>query len=207
MIEFGIAADQNHQPLDIVAELAHIARPIVRLQHRHGVLADAARRQAGSHRDGLHEIAHELGHVLAPLGQARHSDRHHVEAMKQILAQATRRHLLLKVVAGGGDHAHIDMHLGSAAEPLETLLDQHAQDLGLGLERHVGDFVDIERAVMRFLQRADLARTRARPLLGAEQLKLHAVGHHGGGIQHHERTFGAGRLGVHHPGGKLLAAA
>src|ERR1700693_5127699 len=48
----------------LLRKLAHCARPVVRLQHRHGVLADAASRQAGGHRDGLHEIAHELGHVL-----------------------------------------------------------------------------------------------------------------------------------------------
>ena len=59
------------------------------------------------------------------------------------------------------------------------------------LERHVGDLVDIERAVMRFFQRADLARAGARALLGAEQLELHAVRHHGGGVEHHERPVGA----------------
>ena len=38
----GIAAGQDHQPLDVVAQLAHVARPVVRLQHRHRVLADRA---------------------------------------------------------------------------------------------------------------------------------------------------------------------
>ena len=60
---------------------------------------------------------------------------------------------------------------------------------------------------MRFLQCAHLARTRSDSLLRAEQLELHAVRHHGGGVQHHERTFGARRFRVHDARGELLAAA
>ena len=32
-----IAAGEDHQPLDVVAQLADVARPVVGLQHRHGV--------------------------------------------------------------------------------------------------------------------------------------------------------------------------
>ena len=42
-----LAARQDHQPLDVVAQLAHIAGPVMRLQHRHRVVADLALRQAG----------------------------------------------------------------------------------------------------------------------------------------------------------------
>ena len=35
------------QALDVVAQLADVARPIMRLQHGHGVVADAARLYAG----------------------------------------------------------------------------------------------------------------------------------------------------------------
>ncbi len=37
------AAGQDHQPLDVVAKLADVARPDMRLQHGHGVLADLRR--------------------------------------------------------------------------------------------------------------------------------------------------------------------
>ena len=49
-----------------------------------------------------------------------------------------------------------------AADALEILVDQHAQDLGLGLERHVGDFVEIERAAVRLFERPDATRTLGR---------------------------------------------
>jgi hypothetical protein len=42
----GVAAGEDHQPLDVVSELAHVAGPVMRLQHSDGVLADAARSKA-----------------------------------------------------------------------------------------------------------------------------------------------------------------
>ncbi len=75
----------------------------------------------------------------------------------------------------------------AAADALELLLDEHAQDLALRLQRHVGDLVDVERAAVRLLERADLARA-AGAVLGAEQLLLDAVGRHGRGVEHDERA-------------------
>ena len=37
-----LAAGEDQQALDVVAKLAHVARPIVSLQHRDGILADRA---------------------------------------------------------------------------------------------------------------------------------------------------------------------
>jgi len=49
------------------------------------------------------------------------------------------------------------------------------QDLVLGVARHVGDFVDEQRAAVRLLQRTHFALLRAVALLDAEQLDLHAL--------------------------------
>ena len=99
-----------------------------------------------------------IGDVVAPLGEARHAQRHDVQAVIEVLAEAAFRDLALEVAAGGGDDAHVDRHLLRAAEAQELLLDQHAQHLALRLERHVGDLVDVERAAVRLFERADLAR-------------------------------------------------
>ena len=81
--------------------------------------------------------------------------------------------------------------LGRAADPLERLIDQHAQDLVLGLARHVGDLVDEQRAAVGLLQRADLALLGAVGLFDAEQLDLHALGRDRGGVDDDKRPFGA----------------
>ncbi len=63
-----------------------------------------------------------------------------------------------QVAGGRGDHAHVDLHVGVAADPPEALLDQHAQDAALGLARHVGDLVEEEGAAVGLFEDADLAR-------------------------------------------------
>ena len=190
----------------LLLQLAHVAGPVVRLQHGDRVLADAARREARGLRELAHEVLDEIGDVLAPLGETRHAQRHHVQAVIEILAEAPLAHVALEVAAGRGDDAHVDGDLLGAAEAQELLLDEHAQHLALRLERHVGDLVDVERAAVRFLERADLARA-ARAVLGAEQLLLDPVGRHGGGVEHDEGAVRAMRLLVQKARGELLAGA
>ena len=83
----GIAKREDHQALDVVAQLADVPGPVVRLQHRHGVDADLARRHAHAVRGEFEEILDELWNVLAPLSKRRHPDRHHRQAVEQVLAE------------------------------------------------------------------------------------------------------------------------
>jgi hypothetical protein len=81
------ARGQDQQPLDRVAQLAHVARPV---ELRSRCIASSsipwngspscARARPGS--------AHEQRDVLAPLAQRRHAQRHHVEPVVQVLAEA-----------------------------------------------------------------------------------------------------------------------
>ena len=91
--------------------------------------------------------------------------------------------------------------------PLEALLDQDAQDLGSG-SRAACRRPRPCRACRRGPPRARRpCADPARPLLGAEQLELHAFGRHGGGVDARRTDLGARRLGVDHPCRELLAAA
>ena len=155
----------------------------------------------------VHEIFDQLGNVLAPLGERRHADRHHREPVIEILAEFAGGDIGFDVAAGRRDDAHVDRDLGAAADALEGLVDQHAQNLVLRLARHVGDLVDEQRAAMRLLERADLAALRAVAGLDAEQLDLHVLRRDGGGVDDDERSVGARRERVNGAGGELLAAA
>ena len=79
---------QDEQALDDIAQLAHVARPVMSLQRRQRVLADQARRQAGGIGDTAQQVVGELRNVLAPLAERRHAQRDHVEAMEELLAEA-----------------------------------------------------------------------------------------------------------------------
>ncbi len=75
--------------------------------------------------------------------------------MEQILAQSPVGDERRQIARTRRNDAHVDMDAGRAADALEILIDENAQDLALRFARHVGDFVEIERAAMGLLQRAD----------------------------------------------------
>jgi hypothetical protein len=96
---------QDQQPLDDVAQLAHVARPVVALQRGERVLADHPCRQAGGIGDAAQQVVGEFRNVLAALAERRHAQRHDVKAVVQLLAEATGGALLGQRVRRRGEHA------------------------------------------------------------------------------------------------------
>ncbi len=64
-----IVAREDEQTLHDVAELADIARPVMRLKHRHCIVADLAHRQTGSRGEMLHEVRDKKRDVVATFCQ------------------------------------------------------------------------------------------------------------------------------------------
>ena len=111
-----------------------------------------------------------------------------------------------KIARGRGNHPHIDMDAGGPVHTRKILVDQHAQDFRLGVARHVGHFVDIERAAMRLLERAGFARTPV-PRLDPKKLGLHGLGGDGRRIDDHKRARRARGSLMDRAGRKFLADA
>ena len=122
------------------------------------------------------EMADQLGNVLAPLAQRREAHRHDVEPVEQILAEAPGGDLLRQVARGRRKHPHVDLDRPLAADPVIALVGQHAQDLALGGQRHVGDLVEEQGAAMRLLEQARAAPTPSAS--DAEQFLLDPLGAH-----------------------------
>src|SRR6185312_14229479 len=134
------AARQDHDPLDVVAQLPDVSGPDMGLQDRHGILPDLALRQAGRGRDLVHEIVYQFGDVLATFREWRYPDRHHRQPVIEILAETSLGDLLFQIARGRRDDADVDIDLAGTAGTLEGLVDQDPQDLVLGLARHIADF-------------------------------------------------------------------
>jgi hypothetical protein len=179
----------------------------VGLQHRHRIGADPPLGQAGRQGNLVHEVVDEGGHILAPFGERRHPNRHHRKPVVEVFPEAAGRDLLLEIARGRGDDAHIDLDLLGAADALEGLVDEDAQDLVLRLPRHVGDLIDEQRAEMGLLEGPDLALLAAVRLLDAEQFDLHPFRRDGSRVDDDERRGRA--VGQHMDGarGQLLAGA
>ncbi len=94
-----------------------------------------------------------------------------------------------QVLVGRRQHARVDADARRAADGLHHLLLQHAQDLGLGLQAHVADFVEEDRAAVRQLELAAAVGHRAgeRAAHVTEQLALDQLLGNRGAIDLDER--------------------
>ena len=147
--------------------------------------------------------------VLAALAQRRQPDRHDVEAVEQVLAEQPLRDQLAQVAVGRGDDPEVRLDRRAAADRHELARLQHAQQAGLGLERHVADLVEEQRAALGLLEAADLARVRAgeRAALVAEQLALDQLARDRRHVDGDERAAAALAVVVHRARDELLAGA
>ena len=108
------------------------------------------------------EVAHDERDVLLALAQRRHVDRHHREAEVEILAELALLHLALQVLLGRRDDADVDLDGAVAADAPDLALLEHAQELGLQVERQLAELVEEDGAAVRQLERALPRRGRRR---------------------------------------------
>ena len=87
--------------------------------------------------------------VDLPLAQRRQADRERVDAVVEVFAEPAVADELLERAVGRRNQPEVDRDRLVAAEALEAALLEDAQQLGLGDQRHVADFVEEQRAVVR----------------------------------------------------------
>ncbi len=138
-------------------------------------------------------MAGELGNVLGSLPQRRHGNRKHVQAIEQVLAEASRLHVGDQVAVGGRDDAHVDFHGLAPADRLDFALLQRAQQLDLRGERQFADLVEEQRAAVGLDELAGVLVGGAGEgaLLVAEQDRLDQILRHGAAIDGDERLGAA----------------
>jgi hypothetical protein len=85
----------------------------------------------------------------------------HVEAVKRSSRKRPAFDFLLQVAVGGGEDAGVDADFGVGADALEAAVLRDAQQLGLELRRHLGDFIEENRAAVGHLESADALGDRA----------------------------------------------
>ena len=95
------------------------------------------------------------------LAQRRQHQRENIDAMKQILPELLFANKCLQIAMRRHHHAHVHRDRFVAADALDLAFFQHAQQLGLHVQRHVADLVEKNRAVIRLLEFSDVpARAR-----------------------------------------------
>ena len=90
--------------------------------------------------------------VLAPLAQRRRLRSGTRSDGNRGPRETGRAAPPAEVAVGRGDHADVDRAGALLADALELALLQHAQQLGLQLERHLADLVEKQRAAVGQLE-------------------------------------------------------
>src|SRR5581483_2484123 len=105
--------------LEHVAQLADVARPVVRHEGLQRLLVDLA---LAVGIDALEERLHQERQILLALAQRRHADRHHRETEVEIFAELALLHLFGQLLLGGGDDADVDLDGAVAADAADLAL-------------------------------------------------------------------------------------
>jgi hypothetical protein len=190
---------QRAGALQHVAQLAHVAGPVVARQQRDGGGVDFAHRRSGAGGQFLEQVLRQLVQIRQALAQRRQPDRKHAQAAVQIRSETPMGDQLLEVDGAGGDQPQVDLDEAVRSQRLDLLVLQHAQQLRLQRQRQIADFVQEQRpAVGQFELAVACVSIGAGERAGRDPEKLgleQRIGHRGQGNAD-ERTVGARRGGV-----------
>src|SRR5579862_222616 len=84
--------------------------------------------------------------ILRPLPQWRHAELELAKTMEQVLTKTPRRNSGIEILIGCGHNADIYFDFAMAAQPVERMPIEHAQQLYLGLNLQFSDFIEKKRA-------------------------------------------------------------
>lgn len=139
----------------------------------HGGRQDRDRQAVGTSQP-LEEALRQQLEVAAPFTQRRQRQRHHVQAVEEVLPELAPPDRRPEVGMRGRDDPHVDAMglLAAHAPDLATL--EGPEELRLKLHGHGRDLIEEQGATVRQLEEAGLGGNGAGkgPLLMAEQLAL-----------------------------------
>src|SRR5688572_1901620 len=127
--------------------------------------------------------------VFTAITQRWQANRKYVQAVKEIRTERSRSAHAVQIAVGGHDQANVGLFRAIAAQPLVLPLLQHAQQLGLHLERQLANLVQEDRASFGLLEApgASSDRPGEGALLVPEQLALQERARNGAAVHLHER--------------------
>ena len=202
-------AASEHDPLDGVAKLPHIAGPRKTLTQLHclGRQFLAAALMFGCKM--IEKSVDEQRNVLGAFAQGRNGEGDDLQAVEQVLAEPARSHRLLQFLVGGSHNPHVDLDQFRAAHHAEGAVFDDAQQIALAFRRQVADFVEEQRTAVGQQEAAGLVGQgpgeRAFPM--AEQFGFDQLFRQRGAVDEDERLVRPRAALVDEAGDEFLARA
>src|SRR5580658_3876178 len=140
---------KDYGTLDDVLQFAYVSRPRIGLKRFEGLLADAANGLTRFTRVAMNKVFNQQRNVLFSFSKSRNLDGENVQAVIEIAAKRSGADGGLQGAVGGGDDANVNVDATSAADTLELVLLQNAQESYLSLGGKISDFVKEDGAAVR----------------------------------------------------------
>src|SRR5262249_10823441 len=136
-----------------------------------------------------------------------HADFDDLQSEEQVPSELSLADRLFKWSVGGRHHPNVDLNAVVAAETLERVPFEDAQELGLRARRHLADLVQEDGPAVGRLELADhlLGRPGESPPLVAKQLAFEERLGDGRAVERNERTVAPGAAVVDRSRDQFLA--
>src|SRR5262245_63268133 len=118
----AVAAAQDHRAFDDVAQLADVAGPVVTEHQSLGLRRHALDAAVEPLIEVADEMSNEKQYVLATFAQRRQRDRHHVQAVEEVFAEAPALNLVLQIAIDRNYNPYNNLFLLQTTNAPETLL-------------------------------------------------------------------------------------
>ncbi len=188
------------QSFDRRFKLPDISGPVIAAEQGEGVLF---------HLQGTEKMTDEKRYVGWTFPERRHSNGKLVEAVIEILAEATLFDFAKEILVGRGDHPHIDFPLGVRADGENRPLLQDPQEIPLEVHGHFADLIEEDRPPAGGLEEPALSAGRAgeRAFDVAEEPRFEQGFRHGAAVDRFEGASCAAAVAVNGAGHQFLAGA
>src|SRR5262245_12765190 len=164
--ELGLADEipfrEDASTLDYIAKLTNVAVPFRIRQQPFRAGCQPDERLVETLREGANERCREVRNIFATIAQLRQSDFDNVEAVIQVVAEATGTNFSQQVPVGRGNQTNIDLPLFERSNALDLAFLEDAQELRLNRQRQLANFVQEQGAAIRGFEQACLVFRRTR---------------------------------------------
>src|SRR5258708_4750689 len=157
----------------------------------------------------LDKMLHQGRNVLTARPQGWQQDWKHIQTVVEVAAKFAPLHHLRQVTVRGSHEANVHLVSPSAAQALEFLFLQHAQQFGLQRRRYIAHLVQEERAFVGQFETANLLCNRSgeRTSFVAKKLTFQQIQRDGSAIQFYEGASAPRAEGVNRAGNQFLSGA
>ena len=132
---------ENHRSFNDILKFTHVARPGVPAEPCHRFMPQHQRRLLQLGPEMFEKVPREQRDILRAFTEWRQNDRKDVQAVIEIGPEPPLTQSSRKISVRGRNDADVDRHWLRTAYAVHQTVFQYSQEFGLGLQRHLADFV------------------------------------------------------------------